>query len=156
MWTAWTPGLTARVCSEHFSLDAYDLSNPWLRHRLKPNAVPTIFDFPQHLQPKVCFKAILIIQSFDLWTHLEKAALKLLSESALVPAWLTPSTTSKLPFLNFSINYWTLTVKFRHVPIMHSSIISTNQLFIHSFEPVTSCTMTLVMIFCLNQYIQPI
>jgi len=49
----WNPSSTARICSDHFSLDSYDLTKPWLRNRLKPNAVPTLFHFPQHLQPKV-------------------------------------------------------------------------------------------------------
>jgi len=48
----WTPGRTARICSDHFTAECYDRSKPWL-NKLKPDAVPTIFDFPAHLQPKV-------------------------------------------------------------------------------------------------------
>ena len=36
------------MCSDHFTRDDYFFSNS---KRLKPNAVPSKFDFPQHLQP---------------------------------------------------------------------------------------------------------
>jgi len=48
----WSPGSSARICSDHFTTDSYDRSKPWL-NKLKPDAIPTIFNFPAHLQPKV-------------------------------------------------------------------------------------------------------
>ena len=52
----WTPGSGSRICSDHFGPDCYDRSFPWLCNRLKPDAVPTVFNFPRHLQPKVAKK----------------------------------------------------------------------------------------------------
>ena len=52
----WTPGRVAHICSDHFSPESYLTSKPWLRNRLKRDAVPCVFNFPEHLQPKVHIK----------------------------------------------------------------------------------------------------
>ena len=42
------PSQASYMCSDHFTRDDYLFSNS---KRLKPNSVPSKFDFPQHLQP---------------------------------------------------------------------------------------------------------
>lgn len=46
----WIPSKSSKICSRHFTDDSYETS-PWAtQRRLKPNAVPSIFNFPEHLQ----------------------------------------------------------------------------------------------------------
>ncbi|KAG8227524.1 hypothetical protein J437_LFUL008396 [Ladona fulva] len=45
------PSKTSKVCSKHFTEDCFNMKTS--RPRLKVTAVPTIFDFPRHLMPKV-------------------------------------------------------------------------------------------------------
>lgn len=42
------PSKNARLCSAHFEPSAFEIGG--LRKQLKPDAVPTLFDLPQHLQ----------------------------------------------------------------------------------------------------------
>lgn len=57
-WAAWyencmrdtIPGKAALLCSEHFEKK---LIRPGKCTRLSPNAVPTIFDLPEHLKPRI-------------------------------------------------------------------------------------------------------
>lgn len=44
----WTPSKRSKLCSAHFTADSYETSGWSSRPRLKPDAVPTIFDFPVH------------------------------------------------------------------------------------------------------------
>lgn len=44
-----SPKKSSRICSKHFSNECYD-TNPWSsKKKLKDDAVPTIFEFPDHL-----------------------------------------------------------------------------------------------------------
>lgn len=49
----WKPGRNTVICSRHFENEDFE---PFAEHRmkreLKKTAVPTIFDYPEHLQPK--------------------------------------------------------------------------------------------------------
>lgn len=40
----WEPGPHAVLCSEHFQKTDY-MDVPWLRNKLKPGAVPSVFEF---------------------------------------------------------------------------------------------------------------
>lgn len=44
---SWKPSGYSRICSDHFSDDCYKTS---MRYVLKNDAIPTIFNFPPHLQ----------------------------------------------------------------------------------------------------------
>lgn len=44
------PSPNSRICSEHFKMTDFTVSKT--RRRLKENAIPSIFKFPVHLQPK--------------------------------------------------------------------------------------------------------
>ena len=55
----WTPSKSAVLCEKHFKPSDYFCNDIELpsnlcvkRKRLKPDAVPSIFDFPEHLLPK--------------------------------------------------------------------------------------------------------
>lgn len=50
--TKWTPSKSSRICSHHFVPDDYDQSGWSSRKTLKPDAVPSVFSFPGHLQQK--------------------------------------------------------------------------------------------------------
>jgi len=44
-----TPSKQSKLCSKHFTNDCYDIS-PWSsQKKLKNDAIPSIFDFPTHL-----------------------------------------------------------------------------------------------------------
>ena len=48
------PSSASYICLDHFSKDCFDISKTsgfCLRKYLKSDAVPTIFDFPEHLKP---------------------------------------------------------------------------------------------------------
>ena len=48
------PSSASYICSDYFSKDCFDISKTsgfCLRKYLKSDAVPTIFDFPEHLKP---------------------------------------------------------------------------------------------------------
>ncbi|XP_062387088.1 uncharacterized protein zgc:163143 isoform X2 [Sardina pilchardus] len=46
-WKDWTPSLNTLICSKHF--EAKDVDVTGFRCRLRPGAVPTIFDFPESI-----------------------------------------------------------------------------------------------------------
>ncbi|XP_076055196.1 THAP domain-containing protein 3-like [Oratosquilla oratoria] len=47
-WENWKPTKNSKICSEHFTEDCFDRTGQTVR--LKLHAVPTIFNFPKHLQ----------------------------------------------------------------------------------------------------------
>ena len=47
-----TPSKYSHICSEHFEPSDYVSSQHDLKPRLKPQSVPSIFQFPERLQPK--------------------------------------------------------------------------------------------------------
>lgn len=49
----WTPSGLSRICSAHFEPDCYEQKGWASKKTLKGDAVPTIFDFPEHLQKKI-------------------------------------------------------------------------------------------------------
>ncbi|XP_031428374.1 uncharacterized protein zgc:163143 [Clupea harengus] len=49
-WKDWTPSLNTLICSKHFE-EKYLNRTGW-RPRLRPGAVPTIFDFPESTGPR--------------------------------------------------------------------------------------------------------
>nr|XP_042898764.1 THAP domain-containing protein 2-like [Parasteatoda tepidariorum] len=56
---------STRICSKHFTPDCFDterFGGTWL----KKSAVPTIFDFPSHLQPKANNRKTAIKRSADI------------------------------------------------------------------------------------------
>lgn len=46
-----TPSTSTRICSKHFKLTDYD--NHFGKISLKKGAVPSLFDFPKHLQKRL-------------------------------------------------------------------------------------------------------
>lgn len=44
------PTTASRLCSKHFQESDFEVGG--IRRRLKKDVVPSIFEFPQHLQPK--------------------------------------------------------------------------------------------------------
>ncbi|XP_065210031.1 THAP domain-containing protein 2-like [Planococcus citri] len=48
----WQPGKYTRLCSEHFLASDYDPPVVCGKLRLKSTAIPSVFDYPEHLQPK--------------------------------------------------------------------------------------------------------
>ena len=64
----WKPSKHAVLCSEHFSSDCFDKTG--LTVRLREDAVPTIFRFPDHLQKvhfqdKLLFFELLFLLKFS-------------------------------------------------------------------------------------------
>ncbi|KAK7497827.1 hypothetical protein BaRGS_00010961, partial [Batillaria attramentaria] len=53
-----TPTNQSVICSEHFEKDCFDPTPEFMRRVLKKDAVPTIFEFPPHLQKKKSPSAI--------------------------------------------------------------------------------------------------
>jgi len=53
----WTPKATDFICSKHF--EGYHLRKYASSVQLRENAVPTLFDFPEHLQPKISKRRVL-------------------------------------------------------------------------------------------------
>uniref|UniRef100_A0A8D8T224 THAP domain-containing protein 2 n=1 Tax=Cacopsylla melanoneura TaxID=428564 RepID=A0A8D8T224_9HEMI len=49
----WMPNTHSVICSLHFTPDAFEQSGWASKRILKPDAVPSVFDFPEHLQKEV-------------------------------------------------------------------------------------------------------
>lgn len=48
----WKPTKTSIICSKHFKDDDFDRSSPF-RVDLKKGAIPSVFEFPDHLRQKI-------------------------------------------------------------------------------------------------------
>ncbi|KAK7603513.1 hypothetical protein V9T40_003512 [Parthenolecanium corni] len=72
----WTPTKYSKLCSNHFSSDSYETSGWSSKPKLKSDAVPTMFQFPKHLQ-----KPEKLRKSPNLRKHKIKEAMDLLLQS---------------------------------------------------------------------------
>ncbi|XP_069687541.1 uncharacterized protein [Periplaneta americana] len=59
-WENWSPSIHSCICSKHFTDECYQVRPGVLVRLLKPEAVPTIFNFPAHLQKKVSVRRRLV------------------------------------------------------------------------------------------------
>lgn len=56
----WVPSQASRLCSAHFKDSDYLVRPGALIRRLKPEAVPSIFNFPKHLMKNINERRVLV------------------------------------------------------------------------------------------------
>ncbi|XP_039283168.1 THAP domain-containing protein 1 B-like [Nilaparvata lugens] len=57
------PSKWSKLCSEHFSTDAFQIRPNAFFKLLNPGAIPTIFEFPEHRKPKPTKKRRTIVKA---------------------------------------------------------------------------------------------
>ncbi|KAI4455481.1 thap domain-containing [Holotrichia oblita] len=69
----WYPSKTSRICGNHFLENDYKLKPGSTIKLLKPDAIPSVFCFPKHLQTKRTSRRILKIINTDLTVNQNQA-----------------------------------------------------------------------------------